>query len=268
MFDLGLRAERDRVARQGTAVRDAIDGRALHLEYHPVVDVCSGEPRAVEALLRWPDAEGGEIDAPSLVTLAEATGRVAELTSLVLDQLCSDLAAWRAGGSPAPEWVGVNLSPTQLAAPGLVDQVARTLLAHGLAGNDLSVELPEAAWVKADGALDTVMAQLVDLGVRVVLDDVGASVSSLNCIGTAPVSGVKLDRSFFFPDHPTGRVVVRAVVAVARELGLDVVVEGIESPEDLEIVRHEGSTLGQGYAFGHPVIAAAVPTLFSGGTGD
>jgi diguanylate cyclase (GGDEF)-like protein/PAS domain S-box-containing protein len=268
MFDLGLRAERDRVARQEEAVRDAIDGRRLHLEYHPVVDVASGTPRAVEALLRWPEDADGALDAPSLVAVAEATGRVAELTSLVLDQLTADLAAWRADGAAAPEWVGIDLSPAQLGMPGLVDHVARALLGHGLAGSDLCVELPEAAWVTSDGALDAVLAQLVELGVRVVLDDVGASVSSLNSIAAAPVTGVKLDRTFFFQDHPTGQVVVRAVLGVARELGLDVVVEGIETPEDLEVARRERPTLGQGSAFGHPVIAAAVPTLFSGGAGD
>jgi diguanylate cyclase (GGDEF)-like protein/PAS domain S-box-containing protein len=270
MFDLGLRDERSRVARQEAMVCDAIDGRRLHLEYHPVVDVASGAPRAVEALLRWPDGDSdgdGALDAPALVAVAEATGRVAELTSLVLDQLTADLAAWRSDGAAAPEWVGIDLSPAQLAMPGLVDQVARSLLRHGLSGSDLCVELPEAAWVTAGGALDGVLAELVALGVRVVLDDVGASVSSLNSIAAAPVTGVKLDRSFFFQDQPTGRVVVRAVVGVARELGLDVVVEGIESPEDLAAARSEGSTLGQGVAFGHPVIAAAVPTLFSGGAG-
>jgi EAL domain-containing protein (putative c-di-GMP-specific phosphodiesterase class I) len=264
---VALRDERVRQLERAEAARAAIDDRRLGLEYQSVIDVQSGRPLAVEALLRWPDPMWDDVGAEEIVSIAEAGGRVAELTALVVDTVCADLAAWRAGGEQAPAWVGVNLSPAQVTSPGMVDHLARTLVSHGLRGSDLSFEISEGDWVQADGALDEVLTELIALGAKVVLDDVGASVSSLNSIASAPITGVKLDRTFFFGGSPACSVVVRAAVGVAVELGLDVVVEGIEGDEDLAFARSEGSTMGQGFAFGHPVIAAAVPSIFEPGTG-
>jgi EAL domain-containing protein (putative c-di-GMP-specific phosphodiesterase class I) len=228
--------------------------------------VQSGRPLAVEALLRWPDPAWEDVGAETIVSIAESCGRTAELTALVVDTVCADLAAWRASGEPAPAWVGVNLSPAQVVSPGMVDHLARALVASGLRGSDLSFEISEADWVQAEGSLDAVLAELIALGSKVVLDDVGASVSSLNSIASAPITGIKLDRTFFFGGSAANSIVVRAAVSVAEQLGLDVVVEGIEGDADLATARSEGSTMGQGYAFGHPIIAAAVPSIFETGT--
>jgi diguanylate cyclase (GGDEF)-like protein/PAS domain S-box-containing protein len=264
LFDASSRAAGERGLRLVDRVREAVEGRELTLEYQPIVDVATSRPIGVEALLRWRDEDWSDVDPVQVVKAAETAGVTRALTESILEQACDDLSAWRRDLDDGPAFVSVNLSAEQVAAPGLIDHLSRTLLARQLGAADLRLELPEAAYLEARETLDPLLRELSTIGVGVLLDDVGASVTSLSALVDAPISGIKLDPSLLFDPRPGASAVTRAIIGLALELGFDVVAEGVEDGGAAAMVRDTGSSHGQGFAFGHPVIAAAVPSIFGG----
>jgi diguanylate cyclase (GGDEF)-like protein/PAS domain S-box-containing protein len=264
LFDVATRAAGERSLRLVERVRDAVEARELSLEYQPIVDVATQRPVGVEGLLRWHAEEWSDVDPIQVIRAAESAGVIGALTESLIEQACADLAAWRQAIEDGPSFVSINLSADQLSTPGLIDHLTRTLLVNQLGAADLRVELPESAYLDQRDALDPILQELLTIGVGVLLDDVGASVTSLSALVDAPISGIKLDPALLFDSRPGAGAVTRAIVGLAAELGLDVVAEGVEDGHAAELVREAGPAMGQGFAFGHPVIAAAVPSIFGG----
>ncbi len=251
------------------SLRDALDpssnpARArLSVAYQPIVELDSGRIVEVEALARLHDPVAGPICPDRFIPVAERTGLIHALGARVLAAATRAIAEWHGGHPGRARGLAVNISPFQLSDPGLVDEVAAALPRPGLPPAQLSGELTETAMPAGGHDLDA-LRRLRDLGVGIVLDDLGAGHAGLDQLSRLPLTGIKLDRRYAaaLPDDPTTSAIVRALVAMATELGWTCVVEGIETPAQLAALqslaasagpqRPSGLLRGQGHLIGRP----------------
>jgi diguanylate cyclase (GGDEF)-like protein/PAS domain S-box-containing protein len=261
LFDEQVRSElEDRLA----LVRDlrrAIDHEELSVAFQPVIDVPSGRLTSVEALLRWNHPTRGPVRPDEIIAVAEETGMIDAVGSWVLKSSCDQLAEWRSEfGAAAPKYIAVNVSGHQLNQIDLPDLVEQTLRAAGLQGPDLCLELTESVLMRNVESTMSTMNALKALGVRLAIDDFGTGYSSLAYLKRFPVEVLKVDRSFVSHLTVDGEdaAIVAAVVALAHALGLKVVAEGVETPEQLAELRHLGCTFAQGYLLGRPAAAEII----------
>ncbi|MEV0564185.1 EAL domain-containing protein [Dactylosporangium sp. NPDC050588] len=248
----------------GAQLRQAVDNGELFVEYQPIVSLDSGRMTAVEALVRWAHPTRGTLPPAEFIPVAERTGLIMAVGDLVLREACRQLASWSAEHGPlAPAAVNVNVSARQLAEASFTDRVAAVLTDTGLAPHRLTLEITESTAVALGGAV-THLEALRRMGVRVALDDFGTDQSSLTLLQHLPVDEIKLDRSFVQRSAP-GRAgaMPAAVLALARVVGLDVVAEGIEVPEQAQRLAALGYRTAQGYHFARPMSADAVDRLLT-----
>jgi len=234
----------------------AIGRRELDLVYQPVVHLLDRRPAGVEALLRWRSPTLGTVLPIELMPVAEDLGIAADIAEWVLDAGCRHLASWLDGGNDL--WLSVNMSPGQLAAPGLVDRVAAVLAAHRLAPERLVVEVAEAQLGRDLPTVVPHLAALRALGVRTALDDFGAGQDSLAQLRRLPLDLLKIDGALVSePGHRQGptRPVIDVVVGLGRRLGLELIVEGVETRSRLDEALTAGCRLGQGFLLGRPMPA-------------
>jgi len=246
-----------------TELRRAIETGQLHLLFQPVVELAPGDTGSghvvcVEALVRWDHPRLGLLMPGAFLSVAEESGLVVELDLWVLREATRALARSTAAGGPSR--VAVNLSGRSLVDPRLHDRVLDALADSGLQPDQLELEVVES---RALGDLPGIrgrLAALRRLGVHVALDDFGTGFSTLTWLQELPADRVKLDRTFTtsLGDGAPGRCLVRGVLALARELGLDVVAEGVETQKQLTALRTEGCTLFQGYLLGRPAPLTAL----------
>ena len=236
-------------------LRRAIEARQVTAAFQPVVDLVEesgpGRPlcRSVEALARWTDDELGVVSPLDFIDLAEDTGLIVPLGRLMLERTCEQLARWRADGLRLG--AAVNVSVAQLRSATMLEDLDAALAAHGIAPQDLSIELTESAAMQGQ---DRVLAAIRERGVRVAIDDFGTGHSSLARLRDLDVDLVKLDRSFVSAlPAPRARSLISAFVAIAEALDLSTVAEGIETPQQRDWLRAAGVRLGQGYLFGRPM---------------
>lgn len=252
----------ERVARTRRIEADlphAVERGEMALHFQPLVDLEVGRVTTCEALLRWTHTELGAISPGEFVPVAEHSGAIDALGAFVLAEACRAAAGW-----PGAVRVAVNLSPRQFRDRDLAAQVADTLARTGLAPARLELELTESAVVDDFDHTRTVMAQLRDLGVRMALDDFGTGQSSLSILSALPFDKIKLDRSFVTSAQaePRGMVLVRGITRVAREMGLAVVVEGVETQAQLDrLVIESRPDEVQGYLFSRPLPERDARTL-------
>lgn len=228
----------------------------LRLHFQPVVDVSGPDELTVvgaEALLRWHHPRLGLLAPGAFLPLAEEAGLVTELDLWALDAACRQLALWppSAGG---PLHVAVNLASASLVDVRLVPAVRGALTAYALQPNQLHLELVESrSLIDVPGVIER-MDELRQLGVRISLDDFGTGYSTLAWLQALPVDQIKIDRSFIMqlPKHGASLAVVRGVLALARELGIEVIAEGVEEPDQLAMLREIGCELVQGFLLGRP----------------
>lgn len=239
----------------------AYGGLALH--YQPQVDMATGRMVSVEALVRWNDPQLGEVSPARFIPVAEATGLILALGAWVLDTACRQIAAWAQADMPLR--VAVNLSAQQLRQADLVDQVARCLHRHGVPPGLLEVEVTESEAMADPQQARQVLMNLQALGVGVTLDDFGTGHSSLAYLQHLPVTRIKIDREFVRPvvHSASDATLVHAVIALAHTLGLKVVAEGVETPEQLRFLQREGCELFQGWLFSKAVPAGDIAQLYA-----
>jgi EAL domain-containing protein (putative c-di-GMP-specific phosphodiesterase class I) len=187
------------------------------------------------------------------VGLAEETGLIVTLGTFVLQTACHDLHRWHKDGLGTEITMSVNVSPPQLRVPGFVAQLAQTLEDAGLAGSSLLLEITESMLI--DGALDeAVLHAIRALGVRIAIDDFGTKYSTLSYLSRLPIDALKIDESFVRDiDNGAGRVVVTAIAALGRALGIEVIAEGVETPAQLETISEIGCSVVQGFYFSEPL---------------
>jgi diguanylate cyclase (GGDEF)-like protein len=232
----------------------AVANGELRLAFQPVVDVLDGWSVGAEALVRWAHPRLGMLAPGTFVPLAEENGLIVDLDRWVLREACREAARWPSSfDQPAPH-VSVNLSGRTLGDPGLFDAVRTALIDSGLAPGRLQLEVVESrSLVDLPGVVDT-LAAIRHIGVRVALDDFGTGFSTLSWLQRLPVDRIKVDRSFIaqLPADHASAALLRGVVALGIELGIEVVAEGVETAEQLEMVRTAGCHLVQGFLLGRP----------------
>ncbi|HEU4976924.1 MAG TPA: EAL domain-containing protein [Baekduia sp.] len=253
--------ERERLAAIATALDTALERGALRLVAQPIVRCADGGLHGVEALLRWSDPVLGAVGPDEFIPVAERTGSIVPIGEWVVREASRAIGHLRRLGW-ADARVGVNVSPRQLVDPGFADTVAEALERHGVPSSQLVVELTETALLGTDAATGRTIADLRELGVRLVLDDFGTGFSSLSMLKDQPIDGIKIDRSFVggLPGDPTSAAIVRGVHDMAQALGRSVTAEGIETPGQLEHLRALGCDYAQGYLIGRPAPFSQVPT--------
>lgn len=242
------------------SLRRAVENGELLLMYQPQVSLHTFETNAVEALLRWRKPDGRMATASEFIHIAEKTGIIHELTGWILHAAATTAATWRAQGWHRAS-VAINVSPPQFFESDFVEHVARTLELTGLPASALELEITETVFQTGSATIES-LRRLRALGVAVALDDFGIGYSSLTSLEQLPITRVKLDRLLVagVDTNPRSAAIVRSIVALCHGLGLQVVAEGVERPEQLEFLNHCGPISVQGYLLAHPVEAPSVPS--------
>jgi diguanylate cyclase (GGDEF)-like protein len=259
----------DVVRRLGLAsdLQRALYRDELTLQYQPVVELATSRVTSAEALVRW--HRGDELVKPrEFLAVAEESGAIVALGEWVLGRACAQGAAWRAA-----DWdvgVSVNLSRRQLNAHQAVSRVAAALAESGLPPAALTVEVNERVLVEDAGLVTRRLAELRELGVRLAIDDFGIGYASLAHLRQLPVDIIKIDPSFVagLGNDPTVTMLTKTIVQVGRDLGIDVVAEGIEQPHQLAELREMGCGYGQGFLVARPMAAPGVEALIRTSTGN
>ena len=240
-------------------LRTALDSDQLVPHYQPKLDLRSGRITGVEALVRWQHPERGLLPPDVFLPLAEQAGLMRRLALRVMEQSLRDLARWRAAGCDLS--VAVNLSMSNLADVALPGQVAMLLEATGVPAGALTLEITEDVLMADAARSSQVMAGLRDLGVRLSIDDYGTGYSSLAYLRALPVDELKLDRSFVstLTTDPRSAAIVRSTLQLGRDLGMTMVVEGVEDAGALAALREWECDVAQGWHVARPMAAAAFP---------
>ncbi len=255
-----------REMQMASALRHALERQELRLVYQPQVSLSSGAIVGLEALARWHSPQWGEVPPTEFIGVAERSGLIGALGQWVLDTACRQWVTWRAAGLPAPR-VAVNVSPHQLRRGDLALAVQRVLLDTGMDPRGLGIELTESAVMDDPARAGQALSELRALGVEVALDDFGTGYSSLACLRSLPIDVVKLDRSFVsdLDSAPESMALTRAILTMAHGLGMQVLAEGVENEEQLNLLRTKGCDLIQGYWFSPPVAAEALAERLAAG---
>ena len=241
------------------ALRLALARNELLLHYQPKVEISSGRMVGVEALVRWAHPTRGLVPPMEFIPLAEERGLIVPIGRWVIQAACRQIRDWRAAGLVAPP-VAVNLSARQFASDSLIDDITNAMSLYGVTSLDLEVELTESVLMADPERANLVLGQLHAMGVRISIDDFGTGYSSLSYLKRFPAQTVKIDRSFIcgLPSDADDTAITGAVIAMAHSLGLGVVAEGVETPDQLEVLRRLGCDEAQGYLLGRPMAAAAL----------
>ena len=234
-------------------LRNALTNNELELHYHPIVDIQTMDMAGVEALIRWRHPQRGMIAPGEFISVAEETGLINPIGEWVLRQACADAVGW-----PAHVKVSVNLSPVQFRKVSPIEICRRALADCGLPAERLEVEITESVLLHGSEENVEALHQLRLLGISIVLDDFGTGYSSLSYLRMFPFNKIKIDRSFVHElSHSADSAsIVSAVASLGRNLRISTVAEGIETQEQLVLVRAAGCTHAQGFLFGKPCPAA------------
>ena len=254
------------------ALRTALERRELVLHYQPQVDTASGRIVGMEALVRWQHPDLGMVAPNRFIPLAEETGLILPVGAWVLRTACEQLMAWRAAGSAGGEpgardglRIAVNVSARQMAEPDFVQSVAAVLAETGLPPSCLELELTESQVMNDVEHAIAVMHEVKKLGVLLAIDDFGTGYSSLAHLKRFEIDVLKIDQTFVrdLTVDPDDAAIVTTIIALAANLKLDVISEGVETLEQMAFLRQHGCRQMQGYYFSRPVPAAAFEAVLA-----
>ncbi len=234
-------------------LRSAIDERKLALHYQPQIDLATGAVVGVEALVRWPQPGRSPIPPDEFIYIAEHTGLIHPLTQFVLEEAIAQASRWFAGGWPLR--MSVNLSAQNLANDGIVDEIARLVGLGGLPPELLTVELTETAVMSNPSRSVDIMESLRAAGTSIAIDDFGTGHSSLAYLTGVPADELKIDQSFVFAmgSDPAADTIVRSIIDLGHNLGLQLVAEGVETEDQAAALKRMGCAVAQGYFYSRPL---------------
>jgi diguanylate cyclase (GGDEF)-like protein len=234
-------------------LRGAVGRGEIHLHYQPEFDLLSRRLIRFEALARWTHPVLGSIPPAKFIHVAEESGQIIALGNFIIEQACNDAVKWQAI-APSPVQVAVNVSSLQFARPRFVEDVAGILKRTGLKPELLQIELTESVMLQGTERAGEIMKRLRNLGVGLAIDDFGTGYSCLSYLPTLPFNALKIDRSFVheMQSRTEAKAIVRSLVTLAHSLEMQVVVEGVETPEQLEAIRELGGNEVQGFLLGKP----------------
>lgn len=264
-FDEQLRDGAQRRIGIAAALRRAIDADngEITVHYQPIVDLAERRLVGMEALARWTHPEMGFIPPSDFVPVAEETGLITPLARLVLRRSLESVAVWRRLPGAENVFVAVNMSALDLREPLLAEHVGELLRTLDLPGEALHLELTESAVMEDPAQALGMLDALKLLGPSIAIDDFGTGYSSLSYLHRLPVDTIKIDREFVAALDDDSTALVEAIVALAGALGLPVVAEGVETPEQATILGRLGVPLAQGYLFSRPVPAIEIDALIA-----
>lgn len=245
-------------------LKEAINNNHLSLFYQPIIDLESRKVVAAEALLRWKHPVRGEVSPTRFIPIAEASGLIVPLGEQVLEIACKQLLAWRGKGFDIS--LNVNLSARQFHEEEFVDQISQIVNRFHVPAEWLTLEITESVLMLSE-RIDAgkALASLKEMGFKVALDDFGTGYSSLTYLKRYPVDYLKIDRSFIseLPDNKLSNTIVRAMIAMAQELDIKVVAEGVETDDQRKYLSLQGCHNAQGYLFSMPVSCESFEKLLN-----
>ncbi len=245
-----------------TRLRKAVEQKQWTLHYQPLIELATGSMYGVEALIRWPEPNGGLVPPGEFIPLAEEMGLIEAIGDWVLEEICRQDAMWRAEGLTLE--VGFNLSPRQLWLPELVDKIVSPIVIAGLDPTRVTVEITESTAMTDPDRTVEILRKMKDRGLRLAIDDFGTGYSSLSRLRDMPVDILKIDRGFVREvdlDQNAGSM-VSAMITLASNLGMAPLAEGIETEEEWRFLADRGCELGQGYFFSRPVPPEEILALY------
>jgi diguanylate cyclase (GGDEF)-like protein len=267
LFDLEMHSRAVIRMRLENDLRRAIERNEFCVYYQPIMSVASGRLSGFEALVRWQHPERGLVTPSEFVPVAEETGLIGPLGSWILEEACRQMRAWHLQ-HPAHRslTMNVNLSSKQLLQSGLVQEVKAVLEKTGLSARSLKLEITESVVMENAEQAITMLKQLSDLDVHLCIDDFGTGYSSLSYLHRFPVDTLKIDRSFVnrIEEKDENVEIVRTIATLARNLGMEVVAEGVESEGQLECLKGLNCEYAQGYLFSRPLTAEAAGEFMDG----
>ena len=246
------------------SLAEALDREELRLEYQPQIDINNGNLSGVEALIRWDHPEFGLVSPADFIPLAEETGLIIPIGEWVLRTACSQNVAWQQAGYRAVR-MAVNLSARQFRQKTLQEMVVRILDDTGLDPQWLDLEITESEIMQDTANAVAVLRDLRGRGVNISLDDFGTGYSSLNYLKMLPVNIVKIDRAFVrnLAANDEDAAIAKAIISMAHTLRLKVIAEGVETRDQLDLLRSFGCDLYQGFLFSRPVRPGKLTVFFS-----
>jgi len=266
VFDKGMHARAVYLLQMENDLRRALEREELRVYYQPIVSLDNGQLAGFEALIRWQHPERGFISPVDFISLAEDTGMIAPIGLWILKRACQQLAQWQwASPSHRQLFMSVNLSGKQVAEPDLVAQIQQILKETRLEARHLKLEITESVVMENAELATQFFKRLKALGVQLSIDDFGTGYSSLGYLHRFPLDTLKIDRSF------VGRIgeaaenieIVRTIVSLADNMGMEVVAEGVETLGQLAQLRKLNCKYGQGYLFARPTDAASIDAWIS-----
>jgi predicted signal transduction protein with EAL and GGDEF domain len=239
-------------------LRSALAERQFHLVYQPFYTLSDLTMVGVEALLRWEHPTRGFLESDEFVPILERTGQIREVGAWVLKEACTQMAAWHKDGGTLD--LSVNVSGHQFDEEVLIIQLREALRVSGLSAGSLNIEVTERTLGEDTESIVAQLQNVRALGVRVAIDDFGTGYSSLSSLRQFPVDTIKIDKSFTksMTTSPKSRALVMTFIHLGRDLGLNTLVEGVESFEEMDLLRDTDLTMVQGYLFSRPLDANAL----------
>jgi diguanylate cyclase (GGDEF)-like protein/PAS domain S-box-containing protein len=256
IFDTGMHSQALKLLQLETDLRRALERKEFMVVYQPIMSLETGKLCGFEALIRWPHPERGLISPIDFIPLAEETGMIVQIGEWVLRQACEQMHRWQVVfPTEPPTFMCVNLSVKQFSQQDLIEKVASILQETNLAPSSLKLEITESAVMENVETATRMLKELRELGVQLAMDDFGTGYSSLSNLHRFPINTLKIDRSFItrMVENNENAEIVRTISGLAQNLGMDVVAEGVETREQLDILRSLGCKYGQGYFFSKPL---------------
>jgi diguanylate cyclase (GGDEF)-like protein/PAS domain S-box-containing protein len=253
IFDTGMHSRAVALLRLENDLRRAVEREEFIVHYQPIVSLFTDSIQGFEALVRWRHPERGLVTPSEFIPVAEETGLIIPLGRWVLREACRQMHQLQAASAaPRPLSLSVNLSGKQFMQPDLVGQVEEILRETGFDPRRLQLEITESSVIENTETVTQMLLQLRALGIRLSMDDFGTGYSSLSYLHRFPIHTLKIDRSFVSGGDGENEI-VRTIIMLARNMGMDIVAEGVETPEQLAYLKSLKCEYGQGFLFSHPL---------------
>ena len=246
-----------------SGLRKAIENNELVVFYQPLIDLSTNKVSGMEALLRWQHPERGMVSPGDFIPLAEETGLIEPIGDWVLRAACQQNKKWQDAGYP-PVKVSVNMSARQFSKKNLVENITNILDETGLKPEYLGIEITESVIMQDVKSTISKLQKLHNMGISLSIDDFGTGYSSLSYLKLFPINDLKIDRSFVFniTTDSTDAAIALSIIVLAHSMNLNVVAEGVETMEQLEVLRKQGCDIVQGFLFSRPISAEEFVPFF------
>jgi len=266
LFDVSMQAKTlDRLQLEAD-LQEALEKQQFFVKYQPILSLETGKVVSFEALVRWHHPKRGIVSPVDFIPLAEETGIIIPLGKWVLSEACQQLKYWlEQFKNYPPMTISVNLSGMQLADPNFLDDVDHILESLSLKGSSLKLEITESVLVEKAQENKDLMTQLKKRNIELSIDDFGTGYSSLAYLQTFPIDTLKIDRSFIsrLTEKDKNLDITQTIITLAHSLDLDVISEGVETEEQLDILRSLQCEYGQGYLFSPPLHPQDIPKFLA-----